>query len=113
RARNIVKFKLRIRDVLETQKMFKTPTRTLRSLARRLTFKIRGPNEEQLKKLAERGKRVARCRRSWIGFFRIVDDLTQIRNLDHWLRRQVSTFMWKKHRTRVRLKHMRACGLPS
>jgi RNA-directed DNA polymerase len=113
RSRNVTKFKARIRGVLETQRVFRTATSTLRSLARRLRFKIRGPNEEQLKKLAERGKAVARCRRSWIGFFRIVDDLTQIRSLDHWLRRQVSGFIWKKHRTRVRLKHMRACGLAS
>ncbi len=113
RSRNILKFKARIRYVLETQKLFKTSARTLRSLVRRLTFKIQGPNEEQLKKLAERGKRVARCRRSWIGYFRIVDDLTQIRGLDRWLRRQVSAFMWEKHRFRVRLNQMQKAGLPS
>ncbi len=113
RKRNVLKFKHRIRDVLGSQKVFKTASRTLRSLVRRLTFKIRGPNEEQLKKLAERGRRVAHCRRSWIGFFRIVDDLTQIRSLDHWLRRQVSAFMWEKHRVRVRLKQMQGAGLPS
>lgn len=113
RKRNIQKFMARIRDVVEKQKVFKTASRSLRSLARRLTFKIRGPNEEQLKKLAERGKPVARCRRSWIGYFRIVDDLTQIRSLDRWLRRQVSAFMWEKHRVRVRLKQMQNAGLPS
>jgi RNA-directed DNA polymerase len=69
RNRNISKFKARIRDVLDTQKVYKSAEKTLRSLVRRLQFKIRGPNEEQLKKLAERGKPVARCRRSWIGFF--------------------------------------------
>lgn len=113
RKRNILKFKTRIREVLESQKVFKTPARTLRSLVRRLTFKIKGPSDEQLKKLAERGKRVARCRRSWIGFFRIVDDLLQIRSLDRWVRRQVSAFMWEKHRVRVRLKQMQQAGLPS
>lgn len=113
RKRNVLKFKHRIRDVLEGQKVFTTASRTLRSLVRRLTFKIRGPSEEQLKKLAERGKRVTRCRRSWIGYFRIIDDLTQIRSLDHWLRRQVSAFMWEKHRVRVRLKQMQQSGLPS
>lgn len=89
RSRNVAKFKARIRGVLESQKLCKSAERTLQLLVRRLQYKIRGPNEEQLKKLAERGKPVARCRRSWIGFFRIVDDLTQIRSLDHWLRRQV------------------------
>jgi hypothetical protein len=113
RKRNIQKFKARIRAVVESQKVFKAASQTLRSLVRRLTFKIRGPNEEQLKKLAERGKRVARCRRSWIGYFRIVNDFTQIRSLDHWLRRQISTFMWEKHRVRVRLKQLQNVGLPS
>jgi RNA-directed DNA polymerase len=111
RNRNVAKFKARIQAVLATQKAFKSPGRTLRSLIRRLMFKIRGPSEEQLQKLAMRGRSVPRCRRSWIGYFRIVDDRTQIRGLDAWLRRQVSAFIWRQHRTRVRLKDMQACGL--
>jgi len=113
RGRNVSKFKTRIRDVVGRQKVFNTPARTLRSLVWRLRFKICGPNEEQLKKLAERGKRFFPCRRSWIGFFRIVDDLTQVRNLDRWLRKQVSAFMWANHRVSVRLKQMQEAGLPS
>ena len=113
RRRNITKFKARIGNVLTTQKVFPTPRRTLRSLCWRLQFKIRGPDERQLEKLAERGKRISLCRRSWIGFFRIVDDLTQIQSLDRWIRRQVSEFMWKSYRCRVRFETMRAYGLPS
>lgn len=113
RTRNIQKFKARIRDVLGKHEPRKTPAQTLRSLVWKLTFKIRGPNEEQLRKLAERGKLVQRCRRSWIGYFRIVDDLSQIRSLDRWIRGQVSAFMWEKHRIRVRLTHMQNAGLPS
>jgi hypothetical protein len=43
----------------------------------------------------------------------MADDITQIAGLDHWIRRQVSAFMWEKHRVRVRLSHMQKAGLPS
>jgi RNA-directed DNA polymerase len=113
RGRNVSKFKVRIHGVVANQKVHNTATKTLRSLVRRLQFKIRGPDIEQLKKLAERGKRVLHCRRSWIGYFRIVDDLTQVKSLDRWLRRQVSAFIWDKHRCRVSFTHMKAAGMPS
>lgn len=113
RGRNIARFKARIRNVLATQKVHPSPERTLRSLCWRLQFKIRGPDESQLEKLAERGKPISLCRRSWIGFFRVVDDLTQIRALDRWIRSEVSEFMWRNHRCRVRLEHMQDYGLPS
>lgn len=113
RDRNVVKFKTRIQGVLKTQKVYSTAPRTLRVLAHRVAYKIRGPSDQQLKMLAERGSVVAQCRRSWIGFFRIVDDMTQIGSLDRWIRKQVSAFIWKQHKERVRLKHMQAAGLPS
>lgn len=113
RGRNIQKFKMRIRKIFDTQAVHQESIATLRSIVRRLTYKIRGPSDEQLKALAARGKLVGRCRRSWIGFFRIVDDTTQIAGLDRWIRRQISAFMWKKHRVRVRLSQMQKAGLPS
>lgn len=113
RGRNVSKFKARIQDVIQTQKVLPTADKTFRLLIRRLQFKIRGPDEEQLQKMAERGKKISPCRRSWIGFFRIVDDLDQIRSLDRWLRKQVSSFMWEKHRCRVGLKLMSNYGLRS
>ena len=113
RGRNIAKFKDRVRKVIATQKIHGSSARTLRQLCNRLSFKIRGPNEEQLRKLAERGKIISPCRRSWIGFFRIVDDIEQIRGLDRWIRRQVSQFMWKQHRCRITLGDMQDNGMPS
>lgn len=113
RGRNIAKFKRRIGDVISTQKIYNTPERTLLSLCNRLAFKIRGPNDEQLRKLVERGAVISPCRRSWIGFFRIVDDIDQIQKLDRWIRRQISQFMWEKHKCQVTLKHMQDYELPS
>lgn len=113
RGRNITKFKDRIRKVIEKQKLRPSPGATLKRLCWRLSFKIRGPDEEQLRKLAERGRTVSVARRSWIGFFRIVDDIEQIKNLDRWIRKEVAVFMWKKHRVRVTASQMRRLGLPS
>jgi group II intron reverse transcriptase/maturase len=113
RGRNVAKFKARIQEVVKTQKVYRSPVETVRSLIRRLQFKIRGPNQEQLDRMAERGKIISPCRRSWIGFFRIVDDLEQIRSVDRWLRKQVSKFMWEKYRCRVGLQTMQRCGMPS
>lgn len=113
RRGNVKKFKDRIREVIENQEVKPTPEKTLRSLAWRLSFKIRGPNEAQLEKLEEHGQQVALGRRSWIGFFRIVDDLDQIRRLDRWIREQVSRFMWDKHACRVKLTDMQEYGMPS
>lgn len=113
RGRNIAKFKDRIGHVIEKQKLRPSPGATLKRLCWRLAFKIRGPSEEQLRKLAERGRTVSVARRSWIGFFRIVDDIEQIRNLDRWIRRQVAKFMWEKYRIRYKVSQMRNLGLPS
>jgi group II intron reverse transcriptase/maturase len=113
RGRNITKFKDRIINVIETQKLRPSAEVTLRRLCWRLAFKIRGPNEEQLRKLAERGRTVAVARRSWIGFFRIVDDIQQVKSLDRWIRHQVKQFMWKRYRVRVTATQMRHLGLPS
>jgi hypothetical protein len=113
RGRNVAKFKARIKDVLATQKIKDTPERTLCSLIWRLTCKIRGPDEEQIRTMAERGKIIAPCRRCWIGYFRIVDDIEQIRGLGRWLRGQVSRFMAEKHHLQVNLRVMQSYGLPS
>ena len=113
RGRNVAKFKSRIKGVLASQELRDSPEQTLQSLVLRLSYKIRGPNKEQIRKLAERGKRVSLGRRSWIGYFRIVDDIDQIRRLDRWLRGQVSRFMAENYRQRTTLCVMQSYGLPS
>ncbi|MGE0481692.1 MAG: reverse transcriptase domain-containing protein [Vicinamibacterales bacterium] len=113
RGRNIHKFKNRVRTVIANQHKHRTAGATLKSLCRRLNYKIEGPNRQQ----RERLKRVAGVthphRRSWIGFFRIVTDVEQVRALDRWIRKEVSAFMWNTHRCRVRYRAMREAGLCS
>jgi len=113
RGRNVGKFKRRVKDAIAKQRVYSTPEFTLERLCDRLSFKIRGPDDDQLRSLAERGKTISPCRRSWIGFFRIVDDIDQIKRLDNWIRKQVSHFMWTHFGCRVTLAHMNDCGLPS
>ena len=121
RNRNIAKFKSRIQNLLrrvseriaQKPRLRETPERTLSYVCWRVSFKIRGPSEDQVRTLAERGQAIHPYRRSWIGFFRIVDDLAQIRGLDRWIRLQVSQFMWREHRVRVRHRQMQEAGLPS
>jgi group II intron reverse transcriptase/maturase len=113
RGRNIHKFKNRVRTVIANQRTHRTAGATLKNLCRRLNYKIEGPNKQQ----RERLKRVAGVthphRRSWIGFFRIVTDVEQVRRLDRWIRKEISAFMWKTHRCRVRYGVMRKAGLCS
>jgi RNA-directed DNA polymerase len=113
RGSNKAKFKQRILRILETQNPRKTPDASLRSLIYRINFIIRGPNKEHMDLLIAQGKVTHRFRRSWIGFFRIVDDEAQVRSLDRWIRKQVSQYLWKNHRQRVRYSQMRQVGLLS
>lgn len=114
RGANIHKFKARVtNDVFLKQRIHSNHEATLRSLVRRLNFKICGPNEEQRKKLTTILGVPHPHRRSWVGFFRIVTDVDQIARLDRWLRREISRFMWARHKVPVRYKAMRAAGLQS
>jgi RNA-directed DNA polymerase len=113
RGRNVHKFKQRIRDVIAKQKRRRTYDATLRELAWRLNYKIRGPNDLQCQRLGEHLGVKHPYRRCWIGFFRIVTDIGQIRRLDHWIRREVAAFMWRTHRKRVRYRTIQAAGLQS
>jgi RNA-directed DNA polymerase len=113
RGANKARFKQRILRILGTLKPRKIPHATLRSLVYRINFKIRGPNKEHMDILIAQGKVTHRFRRSWIAFFRIVDDEAQIRSLDRWIRKQISQYLWKSHRMRVRYSQMKEAGLLS
>lgn len=115
--KNITRFKTRIRSVIDRhERKYKytwDTSRLLHRLCNSLAFKIRGPDAEHRAKLIALGTTQTPHRRSWIGFFRDVDDLDQIRDLDRWVRSQVSAYMWHTFKKRVTLKDMQAAGLPS
>lgn len=115
RGRNIGKFKQRIDGVIarQTEMKFSEWERALEYLIRNLKLKIEGPQEEDLQEYANAGFIVAQYRRSWIGFFRIVDDDEQIRQLDRWLRTRVKHYMWKRFSVKLSLTQLQKAGLPT
>lgn len=109
---NVRKFKDRIRSLVRAQHMRRNSDSALRNLICFLNFKIRGPDAEACDIL--RGVGIAHPElRSWIGFFRIIDDTNQLRSLDRWIRSEISRFMWRRYRRRVRFAEMRSAGLIS
>lgn len=109
RAASISKFKREIRKVIDNHNPTKRLSHDICDLARRLSYRIEGPvNEIEKCGLAEHP-----YRRSWIGFYRIVDDEKQIKNLDNWIRKQVSLYAWQAHRKKITARDMQAAKLPS
>lgn len=115
RGRNIGKFKKRITDLIahHSKKDYKSLEKAFEYLIPHLVTKIEGPAEEQLQDYANLGFKVARYRRSWIGFFRIANDGVQMKGLDRWIVNQVKAFAWKKFQEKVSLAEIRERGLPS
>ena len=112
RSANLAKFKKRIREVFETHKPKGDLAGDLWHLCHRLSYKIQGPIDEiKRHNLAKHPKHPHH--RSWIGFYRIIDDEKQIKSLDRWIRAQVSRYAWQQHRSKVTAKRMQAAGLPS
>ncbi len=112
---NIAKFKARVCADLEAvaQGGLRSWPRTLRDVIFRLRLRIRGPKDEDLYCLDDVGRAARRFHRSWMGFYRIVEDDRQLRCLDHWIRSQISLFMWKHHRKKMTLGLMQRAGLPT
>ena len=115
RGRNIGKFKQRIDGVIakQTEIKFSKWKKALGYLIRNLKLKIEGPGEDDLQEYANAGFTVAQYRRSWIGFFRIVDDDEQIRQVDRWLRTRVKLYMWKRFRVKLTFTQLQEAGLPT
>jgi group II intron reverse transcriptase/maturase len=112
RLANVDKFKRRLLTVLDEHDMRHHPDADLRALVRRMAFKIEGP-VEHVRELIENDLAKHPYRRSWIGYFRIVNDDQQIKALDNWIRRQISRYMWRVHRTKVNATQIQGAGLPS
>jgi group II intron reverse transcriptase/maturase len=109
RGTNIGKFKSRIRSVIDTHTARYAAAEDLRLLVRRLKYKIVGPAEE----LLEHHLAKHPFRRSWIGYYRVIDDDRQIKKLDNWILRQVSLYAWNSHHRKFTAQDIRAAGLPS
>lgn len=107
---NVARFKDRIRKVIDSHRVyFSKWEENIERLIRRLRYKIEGPAEE----LREHLEEINPYQKSWIGYYRIVDDHSQIKKLDHWLRTQISKYSWQVHGVKIKATDMRSMGLPS
>jgi hypothetical protein len=119
RRKNVGKFKQRISQILDAaeerkaEKKFPSPEDALAWICWRIGLKITGPRSPYIDRMIAKGLASHPERRCWVAFFRIVTDEAQIRDLDRWIRSQISAHMWRVHRTRVRLRDMQTAGLPS
>lgn len=115
RDTNIHRFKARVSSTLNEIELERPRSfeRALHLAALRIGRKIEGPGEPYIGRMLAKNMISHPHRRCWIGFFRIVTDLQQIRELDRWIQRQVSAFMWRTYRKKVTRRLMREFGLPT
>lgn len=110
RQKNVDRFKQRVStEIFDEAPDGLTVDATLRWLIRRINAKIRGWSGKQA---------CPRCgldrigpSRSWMAFFNVVTDESQIRLLDKWIRQQVYDFIFRKFNQRLKRKDLsRATG---
>jgi RNA-directed DNA polymerase len=115
RDKNIDKFKNKVEDKLKEEPSYWTeetqPEVRLELFVKRvLNWKILDPTE----KLCETCGRVIEQRsRSWLGFFSVITDTTQLHDLDKWIRQKVTAHFYKEYKFRLKRHHLRRADLAS
>ncbi|TYQ31122.1 reverse transcriptase domain-containing protein [Pseudanabaena sp. UWO310] len=51
--------------------------------------------------------------RNWLGFFCIITDIEQLRDIDKWIRCEISKYFYKTYNLRLKRKHFKQAGLIS
>ncbi len=49
--------------------------------------------------------------KSWMGFFMVITDIQQIRDLDKWMRKEVSKHFYKRYQIRLQKSNFKDVGL--
>ncbi|MBH8563749.1 hypothetical protein I8748_16385 [Nostoc sp. CENA67] len=49
--------------------------------------------------------------KSWMGFFMVITDIQQIRELDKWIRKEVSQHFYRKYKLRLKKSDFKKAGL--
>lgn len=113
--KNIERFKKKLMEVFQSPPQYvvnaKKPKIALKWLIKRVNRKILGQSGATVCPVC-RQTRVG-ASHSWITFFNTVTDLSQIRDLDKWMRLEIYNFMYKHHRIRLDRKDLRDRGLKS
>lgn len=70
-------------------------------------------NRNRSQNLAERIEAVNSYLRGWLGYFRLIETPSVLRDLDSWIRHRLRACVWKLwKRVRTRYRELRALGLP-
>ena len=102
---NVKNFKQRILDTIQDEKYIpnsKLHRRPIKRLINHLNSKIYGGVPKD-----------GGPRRSWLAFFRIVDDIDQLTRLNRWLWQEFSNWHFEHYGTRLSHKQVRELGLRS
>ena len=113
RSKNIDKFKASICEVVDGQIAGGGSEINIRRLLRRLRYKVCGPEREELCTVQAGSIPPMLYRRCWIGYFRCVTDIHQIKMLDNFILGRISHYAYSKSGIRLKRKQIRAWGLPS
>jgi len=115
RHRNIHKFKARFREKLLSDigwniQATKPQVRLRQLVQQKLNYKIVGRPEEHCTVC---GKPLENRPKSWLGYFSVVTDLHQLRQLDDWIRSVITIHFLHQYAYRIRRRNLRDAGLLS
>lgn len=103
KEKNLKAFKNRISDILMKLENNSYPAKfVLELIIKKINFKICGNR-------AKEGENCPRCGkmnsyRSWIGYFGNITDENQLKDLDRWIFKKISIFMYRKYKMKLNRK---------
>jgi RNA-directed DNA polymerase len=117
RDKNIDRYKARIIYVLEKppkkncHHILSNKLRYLRWVSRRIAYKVQGSFRVPMCPTCRHAR--IEPPRSWIAFFKVITDKSQLHRLDSWTREMVSYCCYKLYRFRVKRVHLRKAQFKS
>ncbi|WP_298908988.1 reverse transcriptase domain-containing protein [uncultured Nostoc sp.] len=109
---NILRFQQRIIEKINKEQSYKTGE----NFERRFSFFIKYVIN---RKVTGRGEKICDVcggvlgerLKSWMGFFMVITDIQQIRELDKWIRKEVSKHFYKNYKLRLKKSDFKNVGL--
>ena len=109
---NILRFQERVIEKINKEPYYKTG----KKFKSRFTFFIKYVIN---RKVTGRGEKICDvCRgvvgervKSWMGFFMVITDIQEIRELDKWIRKEVSKHFYKNYKLRLQKSDFKKAGL--
>ncbi|MBD2254161.1 reverse transcriptase domain-containing protein [Nostoc parmelioides] len=109
---NILRFQERIIEKINKEPSYKTgeiPKRRFRFFIKYVINRKVTGRGEQICNVC--GGVVGERVKSWMGFFMVITDIQQIRELDKWIRKEVSQHFYKEYKLRLKKSEFKKAGL--